>query len=50
MSRTSKFIASVVATSNEDMPSLPFKRGATRKAMFARIKAEAASVPSRKRA
>ena len=50
MSRTSKFIASVVATSKEDMPSLPFQRGATRKAMFARIKAESANVPSRKRA
>jgi hypothetical protein len=50
MSRTSKFIASVVATSKEDMPALPFQRGATRKAMYARIKAEAANTPSRKRA
>jgi hypothetical protein len=32
------------------MPALPFQRGATRKAMFARIKAEAANVPNRKRA
>lgn len=50
MSRTSKFIASVVATSNEDMPALPFQRGAARKAMFARIKAEIAHQPVRKRA
>lgn len=50
MSRTSKFIASVVAASKEDTPSLPFQRGAARKAMFARIKAEAPSQLVRKRA
>lgn len=50
MSRSSKFIASVVAASKEDMPALPFQRGATRKAMFARIKAQSPSQPSRKRA
>jgi hypothetical protein len=50
MSRTSKFIASVVAASKEDMPALPFQRGATRKAMFARIKAESTNLPNRKRA
>lgn len=50
MSRTSKFIASVVATSKEDLPALPFQRGAARKAMFARIKAETASQPVCKRA
>lgn len=50
MSRTSKFIASVVATSKEDMPALPFQRGAVRKAMFARIKAQAAEEAARKRA
>lgn len=48
MSRRSKFIASVIATSKEDMPTLPFQRGAARKAMFARIKAEAANSPDRK--
>lgn len=50
MSRTSKFIASVVATSKEELPVLPFQRGAARKAMFDRIKAEAASQPARKHA
>ncbi|MFA8387362.1 MAG: hypothetical protein ACEPO2_17190 [Pelagibaca sp.] len=50
MSRTSKFIASVVATSKEDLPVLPFQRGAARKAMFDRIKAEAANQPARKHA
>jgi len=50
MSRTSKFIASVVATSKEDMPALPFQRGAARKAMLARIKAEKADQLARKRA
>ena len=50
MTRTSKFIASVVATSKEDLPTLPFQRGAARKAMFDRIKAEAAKQPVRKRA
>ncbi len=48
MTRRSKFIASVVATSKEELPSLPFQRGAVRKAMFARIKAETANVPPRK--
>jgi hypothetical protein len=48
MSRSSKFIASVIAASKQEMPSLPFQRGAPRKAMFARIKAEAANVPTRK--
>jgi hypothetical protein len=50
MSRTSKFIASVVATSKEDLPVLPFQRGAARKAMFDRIKAQAAEEAARKRA
>ncbi|WP_439121748.1 hypothetical protein [Marivita sp.] len=50
MSRTSKFIASVTATSKEELPVLPFQRGAARKAMFARLKAEAANQPLRKRA
>lgn len=50
MSRTSKFIASVVATSQQDLPSLPFQRGKVRKAMFDRRKAEAALVADRKRA
>ena len=50
MSRSSKFIASVVAASKEDMPALPYQRGAVRKAMFARIKAEAANLPARKSA
>ncbi|MCL3881255.1 hypothetical protein [Marivita sp. GX14005] len=47
MSRKSKFIASVVAASKEDIPALPFQRGAARKAMFARNKAQ---TPERKRA
>jgi hypothetical protein len=50
MTRTSKFIASVVATSKDDLPVLPFQRGAARKAMFDRIKAEAANQPVRKQA
>lgn len=50
MSRKSKFIASVIATSKEDLPVLPFQRGAARKAMFARIKADAANQPIRKQA
>ena len=50
MSRSAKFVASVVATSKEDLPVLPFQRGAVRRAMFARIKAEAANVPVRKQA
>ncbi|MFP7569821.1 hypothetical protein [Marivita sp. S2033] len=50
MSRKSKFIASVVSASKEELPTLPFQRGAARKAMFARIKAEAAQQPERKRA
>lgn len=50
MSRTSKFIASVVATSKEELPVLPFQRGAARKAMFDRIKAEAANQLARKHA
>ncbi|WP_439521398.1 hypothetical protein [Marivita sp.] len=50
MSRTSKFIASVVATSKDELPVLPFQRGAARKAMFDRIKAEAANQPIAKRA
>ena len=48
MSRSSKFIASVVEASKQEMPSLPFHRGATRKAMFARIKAETANMPAQK--
>lgn len=48
MSRSSKFIASVVAASKEDAPALPFRRGAVRKAMFARIKAETGHQPVRK--
>lgn len=50
MSRSSKFIASVVASSKEDVPALPFQRGAVRKAMFARIKAQTSTQPVRKRA
>ncbi|SHH98465.1 hypothetical protein [Marivita hallyeonensis] len=50
MSRSAKFVASVVAASKEELPILPFQRGAARRAMFARIKAEAANVPDRKRA
>ncbi|MGJ8603377.1 MAG: hypothetical protein ACSHXH_04550 [Marivita sp.] len=50
MSRKSKFIASVIATSKEELPVLPFQRGAARKAMFDRIKAKAANQPVRKRA
>lgn len=50
MSRKSKFIASVVAASKEDMLALPFQRGAARKAMFARIKEQAAKDAARKRA
>ncbi len=50
MSRTSKFIASVVATSKEDLPVLPFQRGAARKAMFDRINAEAANDAVQQRA
>ncbi|MCK0150410.1 hypothetical protein MWU54_10275 [Marivita sp. S6314] len=50
MSRSSKFIASVLASSKEDMPALPFQRGAARKAMFARIKAESTNMPVRKQA
>ena len=50
MSRSSKFVASIVASTKEDMPSLPFQRGAPRKAMFARIKAETENVPASKRA
>ncbi|MFP7671951.1 hypothetical protein ACG74X_01210 [Marivita sp. S0852] len=50
MSRSSKFIASVVAASKEEAPALPFQRGAARKAMFARIKAESANLPVRKQA
>lgn len=48
MSRSSKFIASVVAASKEDVPALPFQRGAVRKAMFARIKAETPVQTTRK--
>lgn len=50
MSRKSKFIASVIATSKEDLPVLPFQRGAARKAMFDRIKSEAANQPVRRQA
>jgi len=50
MSRTSKFIASVVATSKADLPVLPFQRGAARKAMFDRLKTDAANQPMRKQA
>jgi len=48
MSRRSKFIQSVIVTSKTDMPALPFQRGAARKAMFARLKADAANKPARK--
>ncbi len=50
MSRKSKFIASVMAASKEDMPALPFQRGAARKAMFTRIKAQAKQDAARKSA
>ena len=50
MTRSSKFVASVVATSKENFPALPFRRGAARKAMFDRIKGEAANLPERKTA
>ena len=50
MSRKSKFIASVMAASKEDMPTLPFQRGAARKAMFARIKAQTEQDAARKSA
>jgi len=48
MSRTSKFVASVVATSKEERLVLPFQRGAARKAMFDRLKADTANDPVRK--
>ena len=50
MSRSSKFVASVIASSKQDMPALPFHRGVARKAMYARIKAEAANAPAPKTA
>jgi hypothetical protein len=50
MSRKSKFVASVAAASKEELPVLPFQRGAARKAMFDRLKAETANDPVRKRA